>query len=596
MTLTPPENVEYGRVVWQAISDVTDGPDSGDAPDFIAPTGTVTFVPSTVVLRNNTATPNPKSIVRDVFTGILDSEGYLCTPDADNQPAYRGIELIATDDADLNPTDWTYIVTYTIKGKNGRQIPLRSHEIYVPAGTTVDLTTVGPVENATAIGIPQAEALAAQAAADAAEASVAASQALAAAEAAEAALIDSDAFVASKIDEPTSATQTALTARTLAVGDPRYARTGQITKNDAAAGILDWLNSSPTSGYLLHLRSWAGSGAGTAAIGIGTDQGNGAGLLISHKNSARGLTLSAQPGSGIGAYLAGRSTAALLYLELNSGSGPVVYQAGTSAGFADGTTTSGSPTLTSATAAFTAGDVGKAVTQVTSRGLATDPTGCIPSGTTILSVESATSVTMSQNAQATGSTVLFAVAGRTKPVGESLWESRDEASTVLAKLTKAGLNIKGGDAATPALKVTGATGATTNILEALITGNATPAINVGQNGLFTASFTSTLTNAGLVGAPPVTALTYSSHPAIALTRSGAAVGDMIQARGSGSTALSRINRDGFIMTAKNAAPADADLNAGEIAFWFDSTNGAAKLKVKAKEAGGTVRTGEVALA
>jgi hypothetical protein len=45
-----------------------------------------------------------------------------------------------------------------------------------------------------------------------------------------------------------------------------------------------------------------------------------------------------------------------------------------------------------------------------------------------------------------------------------------------------------------------------------------------------------------------------------------------------------------------SAPADGSLAAGEMAIWFDSTNGAAKLKVKAKQADGTVKTGEVALA
>ena len=397
-------------------------------------------------------------------------------------------------------------------------------------------------------------------------------------------------------DVETRLSDAALSARIPVVGDARYARLGQVTKSDSAAGMIDWLNSSPTTGYLLHLRSWAGSGAGTAAVGIGTDQGNGAGLLISHKNTARGLTLSAQPGAGIGAYLTGRTTNPLMYLELNPGSGPVVYQAGTGAGFADGTTASGSTTFTSNTAAFTAADVGKSITQLTSRGLATDPSGCIPSGTTISSVQSATSVTMSQPAQATGTTVLFAVGGRTKPVGEALWESRDEASSVLARLTKAGLSVKGGDAASAALKITGAAGASTNVFETFIAGNATPALNVASNGILNAAFTTVLTNAGLVGAPALSSLTYSSHAAVALRRATSATGDLLQARGDGTTALTRINKDGFIMTAKNAAPADGDLNPGEIALWFDSTNGASRLKVKAKEAGGTVRTGEVGLA
>lgn len=37
------------------------------------------------------------------------------------------------------------------------------------------------------------------------------------------------------------------------------------------------------------------------------------------------------------------------------------------------------------------------------------------------------------------------------------------------------------------------------------------------------------------------------------------------------------------------------VGAGDCALWFDQTNGAAKLKTKAKQADGTVRTGEVAL-
>jgi hypothetical protein len=58
---------------------------------------------------------------------------------------------------------------------------------------------------------------------------------------------------------------------------------------------------------------------------------------------------------------------------------------------------------------------------------------------------------------------------------------------------------------------------------------------------------------------------------------------------------SRFNKDGVFMTKVTTAPADGDLTSGEVALYFDSTNGAAKLKIKAKQADGTVRTGEVAL-
>ncbi len=41
------------------------------------------------------------------------------------------------------------------------------------------------------------------------------------------------------------------------------------------------------------------------------------------------------------------------------------------------------------------------------------------------------------------------------------------------------------------------------------------------------------------------------------------------------------------------APTDGELSVGDIAFWFDDTNGAAKLMLKAKQADGTVKTGSV---
>lgn len=59
--------------------------------------------------------------------------------------------------------------------------------------------------------------------------------------------------------------------------------------------------------------------------------------------------------------------------------------------------------------------------------------------------------------------------------------------------------------------------------------------------------------------------------------------------------LSRFNKAGFFMTRKVAAPADADLASSELAIWLDATPGATKAMFKAKDSGGTVRTGSVAL-
>jgi hypothetical protein len=52
----------------------------------------------------------------------------------------------------------------------------------------------------------------------------------------------------------------------------------------------------------------------------------------------------------------------------------------------------------------------------------------------------------------------------------------------------------------------------------------------------------------------------------------------------------------FVLVKAHAVPADADLSAGDAAVWYDQTNGAAKLMVKAKTANGTVVTGSVTLA
>jgi hypothetical protein len=50
---------------------------------------------------------------------------------------------------------------------------------------------------------------------------------------------------------------------------------------------------------------------------------------------------------------------------------------------------------------------------------------------------------------------------------------------------------------------------------------------------------------------------------------------------------------GYLITTKNAAPADADLAAGRAAIWFDKTNGTAALNIKAKQADGTVKTATI---
>lgn len=50
---------------------------------------------------------------------------------------------------------------------------------------------------------------------------------------------------------------------------------------------------------------------------------------------------------------------------------------------------------------------------------------------------------------------------------------------------------------------------------------------------------------------------------------------------------------GAVVLGGNAAPADADIIPGQAFLWFDPTNGASSLNVKAKENDGTVVTAQV---
>jgi len=102
------------------------------------------------------------------------------------------------------------------------------------------------------------------------------------------------------------------------------------------------------------------------------------------------------------------------------------------------------------------------------------------------------------------------------------------------------------------------------------------------------------------GTATVVADAYTtSTPALRAKQAGssqAAASSLVQGTKSDGTILSHINGQGHIATRMNVIPADADLVAGELAFWYDSTNGASKLMVKAKQADGTVKTASVALA
>lgn len=121
-----PADFSYGTVTGRFIT--AEQLDTAE-PDGVPITGNVIFTPSPAFLKDaaGAVTVLPKQIVVP-----LDATGSFTT------------QLIATDDPDVNPVDWTYTVTFAFDGG----LKLNGFSISVPGGLTSDLTTLAPVPDA----------------------------------------------------------------------------------------------------------------------------------------------------------------------------------------------------------------------------------------------------------------------------------------------------------------------------------------------------------------------------------------------------------------------------------------------------------------
>lgn len=136
-----PLNVDYGTVTGRFLIAYSDSDDLDLFPDGAAAKGSVFFTPSVSKLINLQAAPAPVTIVPNTVEAFLDTEGYLLGPDGT-----RGVRLIATDDPDMNPTNWTWQVNYRLTMPDDTPIQgIASHSISLPSASTVDLTLVAPV-------------------------------------------------------------------------------------------------------------------------------------------------------------------------------------------------------------------------------------------------------------------------------------------------------------------------------------------------------------------------------------------------------------------------------------------------------------------
>lgn len=140
-----PSNVSYGTVHGRFILAYGDTVDSGPEPDAIPAKGSVFFTASPILLKNASASPDPVTILPATVEVTLDTDGYLR---AFAGTEGLGVRLVATDDPDNNPVNWTWRVDFRLTDEAGTPVTLPSFSFSLPSGTEVDLTELSPVPSA----------------------------------------------------------------------------------------------------------------------------------------------------------------------------------------------------------------------------------------------------------------------------------------------------------------------------------------------------------------------------------------------------------------------------------------------------------------
>lgn len=93
--------------------------------------GKVIFKPQPLRILDSGADPHPVTIIPVPISISLDSFGEFET------------QLMATDDPDIQPTGWTWNVSYSFTG-----LSLSGFDFYLPEGVSIDLSTADPVTGA----------------------------------------------------------------------------------------------------------------------------------------------------------------------------------------------------------------------------------------------------------------------------------------------------------------------------------------------------------------------------------------------------------------------------------------------------------------
>lgn len=139
--------MQFGTVTGRFLAIVADSPaDSDDEPDLAPVTGQVRFTPSLAagVAEGAIVLPTP-------VTADLDSQGYV------SLNGVRGVTLVATDSTGINPSNFTYAVSFIDLRYSGIPLTYRSFSFNLPAGTAVDLSEAAPVGTSNGVAILRGE-------------------------------------------------------------------------------------------------------------------------------------------------------------------------------------------------------------------------------------------------------------------------------------------------------------------------------------------------------------------------------------------------------------------------------------------------------
>lgn len=150
--------LNYGTVIGRFLVELADSDDADLKPDVYPASGHIVFTPGAPYATVASASPDPATIFPQKVIGVLDSNGYLHQakfngPTGTYAKAIDGsyipdtgvgVRLQATDDSDLNPTDWSWRADFYFN-YNKTPINYPGFNFQLPSDKTIDLTMVKPV-------------------------------------------------------------------------------------------------------------------------------------------------------------------------------------------------------------------------------------------------------------------------------------------------------------------------------------------------------------------------------------------------------------------------------------------------------------------